>query len=77
MLFTPEKGTRSLAKIEATLTDEACDLMADSQLEALRRAIPAARALPLLLLLAAGAGGRAILEYLDVSRIAVQIETCS
>jgi hypothetical protein len=77
MLFTPEKDTRSLAKIEAALTDEVCDLMADSQLEALRRAIPAARALPLLLLLAAGAGGRAILEYLDVSRIAVQIETCS
>ena len=44
-------------------------------MEALRRAIPAARALPLLRLLAARAG-RAILEYLDVSRIAVQVDPC-
>jgi len=67
----------ALARIEATLTDEACDLMADPQLEALRLAIPAARALPLLRRLAAGASGRAILDYLDVSRVAVQIESCS
>jgi hypothetical protein len=77
MLFTPEKTARSLAKIEATVTAEACDSMANSQLEALRRAIPAARALPLLGLLATGAGGRAIIEYLDVSRIAVQVDACS
>jgi hypothetical protein len=77
MLFTPEKSTRSLARIEATVTAEAHDSMADPQLEALRRAIPAARALPLLLLLAAGKGGRTLLEYLDVSRIAVQVDTCS
>jgi len=76
MVLTHGKGTGCLARIEATLTDETCDRMADPQLEALRRAIPAARALPLLRLLAAGAGGRAILEYLDVSRIAVQIAAC-
>jgi len=77
MLLTPEQTTRSLARIEVTLTDEACDSMAATQLESLRGAIPAARALPLLLLLATGAGGRAIIEYLDVSRIAVQVDTCS
>ena len=77
MVFTPEKTMGALARIEATLTDEACDLMADPQLEALRLAIPAARALPLLRRLAAGASGRAILDYLDVSRVAVQIESCS
>jgi len=37
----------------------------------------AARALPLLRLLAMGAPGRAILDYLDVSRAAVQIEPCA
>ena len=77
MLLTPEKGARSLARIEASVTAESYDSMADSQLEALRRAIPAARALPLLQLLAAGQGGRTILEYLDVSRIAVQVDPCS
>ena len=77
MILTPEKASGSLARIEAALTDEACDKLADPELEALRRAIPAARALPLLRLVAQGASGRAILDYLDVSRIAVQVETCS
>jgi hypothetical protein len=76
MVLTPTKGLRSLAKIEATLTDELNDTMADPEMEALRRAIPAARSLPLLRLLATGASGRAILEYLDVSRVAVQMESC-
>ena len=43
----------------------------------LRREIPAARSLPLLRLLAAGRPGRAVIEYLDVSRAAVQVEPCS
>jgi hypothetical protein len=77
MLLTPAQTAGSLARFEVTLTDEACDSMADTRLEALRGAIPAARALPLLQLLAAGSGGRAIIEYLDVSRIAVQVDTCS
>ena len=76
MVLTPEKNAGSLARIEATLTDEAADTLADAGLEALRRAIPAARSLPLLRQLATRASGRAILEYLDVSRVAVQIEPC-
>jgi hypothetical protein len=76
MVLAPERDARSVARIEATLTDEACDTIAEPRLEALRRAIPAARSLPLLRLLASGAPGRAILDYLDVSRLAVQIEPC-
>ena len=76
MVLTPAKGAGSLARIEATLTDEAGDTMADAPLEALRRAIPAARSLPLLRLLATGASGRAILDYLDTSRVAVRVEPC-
>ena len=76
MVLTPAIGAGSLARIEATLTDEAGDTMADAPLEALRRAIPAARSLPLLRLLATGAPGRAILDYLDVSRVAVRVEPC-
>jgi len=77
MILTPERHERSLARIEATLTEEACDKMADPLFEALRCAIPAARSLPLLRQLAMAAPGRTILDYLDVSRIAVQIEPCS
>jgi Beta-ketoacyl synthase, N-terminal domain len=76
MVLAPTKGSRSVARIEATLTDESIDTVADPEMEALRRAIPAARSLPLLRILATGASGRAILEYLDVSRVAVQIEPC-
>ena len=75
MVLTPERGPRSLSRIETTLTDEAGDRMADAEMEALRRTIPAARSLPLLKLLAAGASGRAILEYLETC-VAVQIEPC-
>ena len=76
MVLTPERNAASKARIDLTLTDETCDSMPDLQLEALRRAIPAARSLPLLRLLAIGAAGRAVLDYLDVSRAAVQIEPC-
>jgi hypothetical protein len=76
MVLTPERNATSIATIDLTLTDETGDHMADPQLEALRGAIPAARSLPLLRLLAVGLPGRAILDYLDVSRAAAQIEPC-
>ena len=75
LVLTPERGPASLASLEAELTDEACDTLADPDLEALRRAIPAARCLPMLERLAAGGKGRAVLEYLDVASVAVRIET--
>ena len=53
----------------ATITLEpggtSIDVLDDSQLEDLRRGIPAARSLPLLRLLALEAAGRATLEYLE------------
>jgi hypothetical protein len=76
MVLTPEMSSRSLARIELKLTDEPIDSMADPELETLRCAIPAARSLPLLRLLAIGAPGRAILDYLDVSRAGVQVDPC-
>jgi Beta-ketoacyl synthase, N-terminal domain len=77
MLLTPERTSKSLARIGVALTDETADEMQEPGLEALRTAIPAGRSLPLLRLLAAGISGRAVLDYLDVSRAAVQIEPCS
>ena len=77
MVLTPERTASSLAAIEVTLTNETADKMADPQLETLRVAIPAARSLPLMRLLAAGGGGRVVLDYLDVSRAAVQVQACA
>jgi hypothetical protein len=77
MVLTPERTANSVAAIDLTLTDECADKMADPALEALRLAVPAARALPLMQLLAGGIAGRAILDYLDVSRAAVQVQPCA
>jgi hypothetical protein len=76
LVLTPQRRASSLARVDAALSELKFDRMADSRLEALRCAFPAARSLPLLGLLAARSAGRAILEYLDVSRIEVQIEPC-
>ena len=77
MILTPDRVSGSIARIEVTLTDETADKLADPELEALRLAIPAARSLPLLRLFALRLKGRVILDYLDVSRAAVQIEPCA
>ena len=77
MLLTPERTARSVARIDVALTDEPADKMPEPALETLRTAIPAGRSLPLLRLLATNTAGSAILDYLDVSRAAVQIEPCS
>jgi Beta-ketoacyl synthase, N-terminal domain len=76
LILAPQKGVRSIARIETALTEEAADKMMDPQFETLRRAIPAARSLPLLRLLAMQSPGRAILDYLDVARLAVRFEPC-
>jgi hypothetical protein len=76
MVLTPERNATSMARIELVLTDENADAVPDAELEVLRNAIPAARSLPLLRLLAMGAQSRTILDYLDVSRAAVQVQPC-
>jgi Beta-ketoacyl synthase, N-terminal domain len=77
LMLTPQKRASSLARMDAALSEQDFDRFAEPDLEGLRCAFPAARSLPLLRLLASRAGGRAILEYLDVSRVEVQIEPCN
>jgi hypothetical protein len=77
LVLTPQRRASSLARMDAALSDLSFDRFADPDLEALRRAFPAGRSLPLLRLLAARDSGRTILEYLDVSRLQVQIEPCA
>lgn len=77
LVLTPERNPHSLARIEVTLDDDPADTMSDPVLESLRLSIPAARCLPLLRQLARRDAGRAVLDYLDVSRIAVKVEPCT
>lgn len=73
MLLTPQAAEGSLGRLAVTLTDAPAAALADPALERLRRAIPAARALPLLAMLARGEQGTVVLDYLDDLRVAVEL----
>jgi hypothetical protein len=77
MVLTPQRRASSLARTDVSLSDSCFDRLADPALEALRSAFPAARSLPLLRLLAQREPGHAILEYLDVLRVEVEVEPCT
>ncbi|HRK77432.1 MAG TPA: beta-ketoacyl synthase chain length factor, partial [Thiobacillus sp.] len=76
LALMPERSAQSLARIELSLSDAAPDALAEPEFEALRRAIPAARGLPLLQAVARGEGGRIVLDYLAPLNLAVAIEPC-
>ncbi len=76
LVLSPAAGARSLARIEVGLSAHAPDRMADAELEGLRSAVPAARSLPLLEKLAAGAPGCVHLDYLDGACLAVTVSAC-
>ena len=68
---TPE----SLAELTVELSGAGVDpsVCADTRLEAMRRAIPAAASLPLLQAIARGAAQRVVIEYLPTMRIVVGV----
>jgi len=76
LVLTPRREPGSLARLEATLCNEPADRL-DEPLDALRRSNPAARSVPLLRHLAIGRRARTVLEYLDGSSLAVDIEPCA
>ncbi|KON80554.1 beta-ketoacyl synthase chain length factor [Azoarcus sp. PA01] len=71
LLLTPQPGPAHFGHIRAGLTTAAADTLANPALDALRRAIPAARSLPLLAAIARGEPGPIVLDYLDHARVAV------
>lgn len=76
LVLAPRRGPSTLAHIDIELSDEQATAMSDPRLEGLRRSIPVARALPMLALLGPGKAGRAVLDYLDDTRLAVTLEAC-
>ena len=73
LLLTPAPTPRTLAALAVRTTHEAAARMPDAALEALRGAVPAARALPLLRALAMQQAGIVVLDYLDELRLAVEV----
>lgn len=76
LVLAPQPGAQALAKISLSLTDANADPLDDSGLESLRQAIPAARGLPLLRAIALRQSQRVVLDYLDTTRLSVEVTPC-
>jgi hypothetical protein len=78
LILTPAPAPNSYARLSASLAGAAtaADQLAEPGLEALRAAVPAARSLPLLRLLARREPGKVILDYLGEQRLAVEVREC-
>jgi hypothetical protein len=77
LLLSPRRGPQSIARVGAALSGLPPTAMADPALEALRGAIPAARSLPLLDAIARGNPATLVLDYLEHSRLAVDLAPCA
>jgi hypothetical protein len=73
LVLAPPAGTGA-RRICAQLTQQPASRLADPQLEALRAAVPAARSLPLLTLLAGRKRGQVVLDYLEDPRLGLTVE---
>jgi hypothetical protein len=77
LLVRRHSSARTLAKLRATLRQSEPDRIPDPELEYLRQQIPAARALPLLALVAQGRAATCQLEYLAPLALEVQVQPCA
>ncbi len=72
-----ERTARPIARLAARLRDATgTDRLSEPRLEALRQAVPAARSLPLLRLLARREPGEVLLDYIDGKCLAVEVSAC-
>ena len=76
LVLAPQRSAQALAQISVSLTEASADKLDDAGLENLRNAIPAARGLPLLRAIALRQNKCVILDYLDSTRLAVDITLC-
>jgi Beta-ketoacyl synthase, N-terminal domain len=78
MVLAPTPCAQTRAKLIMSMGEREADAdrLLDPRLEALRAAVPAARSLPLLRLLARRQSGRVVLDYLGEPRIAVEVCEC-
>jgi hypothetical protein len=76
LVLAPERSAAALAHLALAFSAARADTLAPQALESLRRAIPAARSLPLLERLARGGGGTVVLDYLEEPRLGVELSAC-
>jgi len=76
LVLSREPSPRAIAKIQVGLTHDAADRFENAALEQLRLDIASARGLPLLQQIAKAEPGRVVLDYLNETRIAVEVSPC-
>jgi hypothetical protein len=75
LVLTRQPTTRSLAAVSCATTADAETTLAETALESMRLVNPAARALPLLRMLALESFGRVVLPMTDERRLAVELRS--
>ena len=76
LVLAPQASLKTIAQIKVSITNEDANKFTDTVLEALRIAIPAARGLPLLQVIAQKNNQRVVLDYLDDTRLAIEVTSC-
>lgn len=76
LVLAAQKSTQSIAQVTVSFTAEPAYNFSDTALENLRTSLPSMRGLPLLALIARQESGRAVLDYLDDLRLAVEVHPC-
>ncbi|GAC1457911.1 MAG: hypothetical protein PVSMB6_16640 [Steroidobacteraceae bacterium] len=76
LVLAPVAGPATLAHLTVALGRTPAEPLEQPALEALRRAIPAARSLPLLALLARRATAAVVIDYLEPSSLVLSVEPC-
>ena len=76
LVLAPQASSKTIAQINVSISNDSAYKFNDATLEALRIAIPAARGLPLLQAIAQQKNQRVILDYLDNTRLAVEVTAC-
>jgi Beta-ketoacyl synthase, N-terminal domain len=78
LVLTPAPAPNARARLGVSLcdTEAAAAPLPDPRLEALRAAVPAARSLPLLRLLARAETGEVVLDYTGEQRVSVKVSEC-
>ena len=76
LVLVPQATDKAIARIQVSLSDAPAYRFEQASLEQLRLTIPAARGLPLLQAIARGEPAQVVLDYLDDTRLAVQVQPC-
>jgi len=78
LVLSPVAAPNARARVAASLGNDtaAADRLSEPALEALRSALPSARCLPLLRLIARRQPGKVVLDYIAQQRLTVQVQEC-